>query len=238
MIGVQSRGGRALELLNHAGPSTRRHIASSARRSAKVVNHYEALKLPKNATKQQVKARFYELSKKYHPDTAGGDISRFHSINDAYATLGDDSKRKQYDQSQSQPSSGYGNNPYAYGSSPLRPQAQGPHRSWGRAAPRRTTGPATSGAHYSPFGRRTPEYGAASGSSAYARTGTDPFGRPVFSRRKGPAVERDDEEKGESGLWRFGVVVGLLLAVVGFGGGLTASADTGQRHRERPPKER
>jgi hypothetical protein len=27
--------------------------------------------------------------------------------------------------------------------------------------------------------------------------------------------------------WRFGIVVGLLLAVVAFGGGLTASADVG-----------
>lgn len=29
-------------------------------------------------------------------------------------------------------------------------------------------------------------------------------------------------------LWRFGIVVGLLLAVVAFGGGLTASADAGE----------
>jgi hypothetical protein len=38
-------------------------------------------------------------------------------------------------------------------------------------------------------------------------------------------TEEDDETRGESVLWRFGVVVALLLAVVGFGGGLTASAD-------------
>lgn len=34
-----------------------------------------------------------QLSKKYHPDKTGGDISKFHEINDAYATLGDESKR-------------------------------------------------------------------------------------------------------------------------------------------------
>jgi hypothetical protein len=61
---------RAYELAVHAGPSTLRiHLLSlprsfstTARRSAQPVGHYDALKLPKNATKQQVKARFYEVS--------------------------------------------------------------------------------------------------------------------------------------------------------------------------------
>lgn len=67
---------RACDLAAHAGPSTwstwrartgplARSFASSAPRSAKPVSHYEALKLPSNATKSQVKARFYEVGPAY-----------------------------------------------------------------------------------------------------------------------------------------------------------------------------
>jgi hypothetical protein len=54
--------------------------------------------------------------------------------------------------------------------------------------------------------------------------GDVPFGRTT--RRK--TGEREGEDKGESTVWRFLVVMGLLLAVVSLGGGLTASADTGE----------
>lgn len=35
----------------------------------------------------------YQLSKKHHPDAPSGSTAKFHEINDAYAILGDDSKR-------------------------------------------------------------------------------------------------------------------------------------------------
>lgn len=47
----------------HAGPSTFRSFTSSARRLATPVDHYDALSLPRNATRQQIKARFYEASR-------------------------------------------------------------------------------------------------------------------------------------------------------------------------------
>lgn len=45
----------------HAGPSSRRSFTSSRIAHASPVGHYEALSLPRNATRQQVKARFYEV---------------------------------------------------------------------------------------------------------------------------------------------------------------------------------
>jgi hypothetical protein len=63
---------------------------------------------------------------------------------------------------------------------------------------------------------------------AYARAAPDPFGRTERGRRRRGATEEDEETQGESVFWRFGIVVGLLLAVVAFGGGLTASADVGE----------
>ena len=47
-----------------AGPSNyaRRHFSISTISSARTQGYYEALKLPRNATKQQVKAKFYEVS--------------------------------------------------------------------------------------------------------------------------------------------------------------------------------
>jgi hypothetical protein len=36
-------------------------------------NHYSTLGVDRNATVKQIKTAFYELSKKYHPDTAPND---------------------------------------------------------------------------------------------------------------------------------------------------------------------
>lgn len=73
--------------------------------------------------------------------------------------------------------------------------------------------------------------GGAARAGAYARVAPDPFGRMRPSRRPGgpggPRSQAEDEFQGESGVWRFVVVMGLILAVIGFGGGLTASADSG-----------
>jgi hypothetical protein len=44
-----------------AGPSSRRYLSASSNVLASAVGHYEALRLPRNATRQQIKARFYEV---------------------------------------------------------------------------------------------------------------------------------------------------------------------------------
>ncbi|MES2225341.1 MAG: J domain-containing protein [Patescibacteria group bacterium] len=59
-------------------------------------NYYEILGLDKKATKEDVKKAFRKLAQKHHPDK-GGDEARFKEITEAYSTLSDEKKRKEYD---------------------------------------------------------------------------------------------------------------------------------------------
>ena len=52
-----------------------------------------------------------------------------------------------------------------------------------------------------------------------------PFGRTSTGRRQTAREHEFEGLRAEGGLWRFGVVVGLLVAVVSFGGGLSVSAE-------------
>jgi len=61
------------------------------------MNFYELLEVKSDATTMQIKTAFYRLSKKYHPDTEGGDQDKFNQINEAYQTLRDSVSRKLYD---------------------------------------------------------------------------------------------------------------------------------------------
>ncbi len=58
---------------------------------------YDVLGVSKNATDKEIKSAFRKLAVKYHPD-AGGDEQKFKEISEAYETLSDENKRKQYDQ--------------------------------------------------------------------------------------------------------------------------------------------
>ena len=60
-------------------------------------NYYDILGVNKNASQDDIKKAYRNLSKKYHPDKTGGDDSKFKEINEAYDTLGDENKRRQYD---------------------------------------------------------------------------------------------------------------------------------------------
>ena len=60
-------------------------------------NYYDILGVNKNASQDDIKKAYRNLSKKYHPDKNNGDDSKFKEINEAYDTLGDETKRKQYD---------------------------------------------------------------------------------------------------------------------------------------------
>ncbi len=61
-------------------------------------DYYNILGVDKNVSKEDVKKAFKKLAHKYHPDKEYGDEAKFKEINEAYNVLGDDNKRKQYDQ--------------------------------------------------------------------------------------------------------------------------------------------
>ncbi len=60
-------------------------------------NYYDVLGVKRDATDDDIKRAFRKLAAKYHPD-AGGDEVKFKEVSEAYTTLSDKQKRKEYDQ--------------------------------------------------------------------------------------------------------------------------------------------
>ncbi len=61
-----------------------------------IKNLYKELEVKENATQSEIKSSYRRLVKKHHPDT-GGEKDRFLAIQNAWETLNDPSKKKQYD---------------------------------------------------------------------------------------------------------------------------------------------
>jgi len=59
-------------------------------------NYYDILGVDKKATQDDVKKAFRKLAQKHHPDK-GGDEAKFKEITEAYSTLSDEKKRREYD---------------------------------------------------------------------------------------------------------------------------------------------
>ncbi|MFA7049914.1 MAG: molecular chaperone DnaJ [Patescibacteria group bacterium] len=70
-------------------------------------DYYSALGVSKTASQAEIKNAFRKLAHKHHPDK-GGDANKFKEINEAYQILGNEQKRKQYDQFGSSAFSGGG----------------------------------------------------------------------------------------------------------------------------------
>ncbi len=60
-------------------------------------NFYDVLGVKRDATQDEIKRAFRKLAAKYHPD-AGGDEAKFKEVSEAYNTLSDEGKRREYDQ--------------------------------------------------------------------------------------------------------------------------------------------
>merc|ERR1719297_712639 len=84
-------------------------------------DYYSILGVAKNANQKDIKKAYYQLAKKYHPDTNKDDphaMKKFQEVSEAYEVLSDDSKRSQYDSFGSGASSGGqagGPNPFGEG---------------------------------------------------------------------------------------------------------------------------
>jgi len=64
-------------------------------------DHYAILGVARTATPDEIKKAFRRLASQHHPDK-GGDTKKFQEIQAAYDTLGDVTKRQQYDNPQPQ----------------------------------------------------------------------------------------------------------------------------------------
>ncbi|XP_068572909.1 dnaJ homolog subfamily B member 9-like isoform X2 [Cebidichthys violaceus] len=63
-------------------------------------DYYDILGVPKDATERLIKKAFHKLALKYHPDRNKGPDAeaKFREIAEAYETLSDDKRRREYDQ--------------------------------------------------------------------------------------------------------------------------------------------
>ncbi|KAI4879041.1 hypothetical protein NFI96_020701 [Prochilodus magdalenae] len=78
--------------------SCSRAFRTSSRRHAE--NYYNVLGVPSSASQKEIKKAYYQMAKKYHPDTNPDDPQakeKFAKLAEAYEVLSDEVKRKQYD---------------------------------------------------------------------------------------------------------------------------------------------
>lgn len=61
-------------------------------------DYYSMLGLKRNATPKEIKKAFFSLSKKYHPDKNNQTDQKYAKIIEAYETLKDSGKKREYDE--------------------------------------------------------------------------------------------------------------------------------------------
>jgi len=61
-------------------------------------DYYKTLGVEKGASQEEIKKAFRKMAHQCHPDKATGNEAKFKEINEAYQVIGNEEKRKQYDQ--------------------------------------------------------------------------------------------------------------------------------------------
>jgi len=61
-------------------------------------DYYKILGVEKSATHDEIKQAFRKRAHEHHPDKGNGDAEKFKEVNEAYQVLGNQEKRKKYDQ--------------------------------------------------------------------------------------------------------------------------------------------
>ncbi|WWC86236.1 chaperone DnaJ [Kwoniella dendrophila CBS 6074] len=83
----------------HTQVESKRSFHSTPVHRASAKNPYEVLGVKKDASASDIKKSYYQLAKKWHPDSSKEKDAKekFHEIQSAYDILSDDSKRQAYD---------------------------------------------------------------------------------------------------------------------------------------------
>ena len=87
-------------------------------------DYYKVLGVAKTATDKEIARAYRKLAKQYHPDAHPGSEERFKEISAAYDVVGDQAKRKEYDEVRTLSENGFAGNPFA-GAGAGAPGAQG-----------------------------------------------------------------------------------------------------------------